>query len=82
MVPIPTSPILSMTKTLVPAAPTCNLANGFVVPIPKFPLEGIKTNVLLAKIEVVIPELVVKNPINCGVVAVDADTVFGTNPVS
>ena len=52
-----------------------------MVPIPRLPLEGIKVKVELAKIEVVTPELVVTNPINCGVDAEDIVTVFGTNPV-
>ena len=46
MVPIPTSPILSITKTLVPAAPTWNGCIGVVVKIPTRLFVASATNVL------------------------------------
>jgi hypothetical protein len=55
-----------------------------VVPIPNEPtplLPGAKTNLVLVAKEVLIPEETDENPINCGVVVVDNDIVFGTSPV-
>jgi hypothetical protein len=60
---------------------TFKVACGFVVPIPRLPLEGIKTKVELTPIEVLTPEETDENPINWDVDALDGEIVLLRIPV-